>query len=159
MPHIIFVCTANICRSPVAEAVLRDRLQKRGLAEWTVSSAGTWAMMKRGASRNSVLVLAEQGLDISHHQSQLIEGRHLVAADLVVCMESGHAEALRVEFPQHAGKIFMLSEMVNCHFSVNDPYGQSLDAYQEMAQEVTELIDSGLERILELAAANAAQRA
>jgi len=159
MPHILFVCTANICRSPVAEAVLRDRLQKRGLAGWTVSSAGTWAMMKRGASRNSVLALAEQGLDISDHQAQLIEAHHLAMADLALCMESGHAEALRVEFPQYADRIFMLSEMVNRRFSVNDPYGQSLDAYQEMAREVTELIDSGLERILELAVANAGQRA
>lgn len=159
MPHVIFICTANICRSPVAEAVLRDRLQKRGLVDWQVSSAGTWAMMKREASRNSVLVMAERGLDINDHQSQLVEQKHLEMADLVLCMEAGHAEALRIEFPAHKAKIFMFSEMVERRFSINDPYGQSLDAYEEMAQEVIRVIDAGLERIIELAKANAAQRA
>ena len=43
MAHIMVVCTANICRSPVAETLLRDRLEKEGLADWEVSSAGTWA--------------------------------------------------------------------------------------------------------------------
>ena len=151
MPHILMVCTANICRSPVAAVILQHRLQQRGLTDWSVSSAGTWAQVKRGASRYSVQVAEERGYDLSAHQAQMIEAQHLKAANLVLCMESGHAEALRAEFPVYAAKVFLLSEMVGKRYSVNDPYGGPIDAYEMMAEEVTSLIDAGLERIIELA--------
>ena len=78
MPYIIIVCTANICRSPVAEAVLRQRLEAREKAagsgiRWQVSSAGTWADYGQAASTYSVELMAEQGLDISGHGSQPVE--------------------------------------------------------------------------------------
>jgi protein-tyrosine-phosphatase len=114
MAHILIICTANICRSPVAEALIRDRLQKRGLDDWTVSSAGTWAQIRGGAAENSVLVMAQQGLDISDHQSRMVEESHLEQADLVLCMESGHAEALRTELiDKGMDRIVLLAEE-NC---------------------------------------------
>jgi protein-tyrosine-phosphatase len=151
MPHVLFICTANICRSPVAEGVFRQRLEAAGLEGWTTGSAGTWAMQKRGASRNSVLVMEEDGIDIGDHQARLVSAELLDEADLVLCMESGHAEALRSEFPNVAAKIFMLSEMVGRRFSVSDPYGGSLPEYRRMADDVTEIIDEGFERIVALA--------
>lgn len=155
MPHVLMICTANICRSPVAEGLLRDRLQKRALTDWTVSSAGTWAQVKRGASQNSVIVMDDRGLDISNHQSQMVEAHHLRQADLVLCMETGHAEALRAEFHQYAPKIHLLTEMAGRNYSVSDPYGQSLNAYKLMANEVEEIIDEGLDEIIRLAEENA----
>ncbi len=151
MAHILVVCTANICRSPVAEAVLRDRLHQAGLTDWTVSSAGTWAIVARQASRFSTELMAEKGLDISNHAAAMVDEDRLKTADLVLCMESGHAEALKVEFPQFAHKIFLLSEMVGYHYSISDPYGGPIAAYRNMVQEVTRLIEGGLPRIVELA--------
>lgn len=155
MPQILIVCTANICRSPVGEAVLRDRLQKRGLSDWVVRSAGTWAQVERGASRYSIQVLADRGLDLSSHRARLIENQHLQAADLVLCMEQGHVEALQAEFPAHKHKVHLLSEMAGKRYSIYDPYGQPLAAYQAMVDEITEIIDEGLERIITLAETNA----
>ena len=154
MPHILMICTANICRSPVAEGLLRDRLQKRSLTDWTVSSAGTWAQITRGASHNSVVVMRERGLDISQHVSQIVEALHMKQSDLILCMESGHAEALRAEFYAQAPKVHLLSEMAGRQYSISDPYGQELRSYVMMANEVEELIDEGLERIIELTQAN-----
>jgi protein-tyrosine-phosphatase len=151
MPHILIVCTANICRSPVAEAILRDRLQQAGLTDWTVSSAGTWAITARGASHFSRELLARQGLDISDHQAAMIDEQQLTKADLVLCMENGHVEALRIEFPQYGHKIYLLSQMVNRRYNIADPYGSPIDAYREMVREVTRLIEDGLSRIIELA--------
>jgi protein-tyrosine phosphatase len=151
MTEIIVVCTANICRSPVVEAVLRDRLAAKGLPDWRVQSAGTWAQNGQAASRYSREILAERGLDISGHTSQVITKELLQGADLVLCLETGHAEALRAEFPHHAGKIFLLTEMVGHRYSIADPYGGPRFAYERMIDDVTQLVEDGLPRIIELA--------
>ena len=139
MPEILVVCTANICRSPVVEAVLRARLRERGLDGWRVSSA-------------------ERGLDIRGHRSRRAEERHLAAADLVLCMEWGHKEALSIEYPEHRDRIYLLTEMVGDDREVDDPIGGPRFAYQRMAAEVVELIEKGLPRILTLARRNARRR-
>lgn len=148
MPHIVFICTANICRSPVAEGLLRQRLQESGLDNWTVSSAGTWAQIRRGAASTSISLMAERGIDISEHQAREVTAALLEAADLILCMESGHAEALRVEFPEAAERIFLLSEMSGGIQGISDPYGGPVTGYVKMIDEVGYLIDAGLPRII-----------
>lgn len=154
MAHILVICTANICRSPVAEALLVNRLQDRGYDDWTVSSAGTWAMVKRGAAHNSQVVSAQYGLDISDHIARMVEESYLTEADLVLCMEEGHVEALKAEFPDEAQKIYPITAMAGPTYSVADPFGGSLLDYQQMAAELASIIDRGLDRIIELAEAN-----
>ena len=163
MPHIIIVCTANICRSPVGEAVLRQRLEAREKAagsgiRWQVSSAGTWANDGQAASAYSVELMAELGLDISGHGSRLVDQAIMDDADLLLCMETGHAEALQAEFPGQAYKVHPLSEMAGPAYSVSDPYGGPRSEYQRMVTEVSDLIDAGLPRIVELALANEDRR-
>ncbi|MEZ4538701.1 MAG: low molecular weight phosphotyrosine protein phosphatase [Chloroflexota bacterium] len=155
MANILIVCTANICRSPVAAALLRDRLARRGLTNWQVLSAGTWAMVARGASRNSIEVARRAGLDITQHRSMMVDERLLNGADLVLVMEIGHAEALRAEFPHQAHKVRLLAEMVGQTYSIADPYGGPLEEYERMVDGLTEVIEDGLERIIVLAKENA----
>lgn len=149
MAQILIVCTGNICRSPVGEALLQDRLQKRGLSAWLVKSAGTWAQWKRGASQYSVEIMAEQGLDITNHQAEMIDRSHMENADLILCMESGHMEALKAEFPVHKNKVHLLSEMVGKNYSISDPYGQSKDAYYRMVDDLAGIMDEGVDKIIE----------
>lgn len=158
MPHVLIVCTANICRSPVAEGMLRRRLTQGDLDGWTVASAGTWAMQERGAAQNSILVSAERGIDISEHRARMVTKEMLAQADLVLCMESGHVEALQAEFPDQAAKIHLLSQMAEKKLDVADPYGAPLENYEQMAQEVETLIEKGLPRIVEMARENARKR-
>lgn len=158
MTHILLICTANICRSPVAEAILRRRLEERGREDIAVSSAGTWAIAERGAAYYSVKLMEERGFDLSGHISRMVEASHLDKADLVLCMEAGHVEALKTEFPTYSGKIHLLTEMAGANYSIPDPYGQSKEAYREMIIELTQTIDAGLERIISLAEENAAKR-
>lgn len=155
MARILMVCTANICRSPVAAALMRDRLRRKGYTDWQVGSAGTWAIVPRGASRNSIDVMTQRGFDIVNHRATMVEEAHLREADLVLTMEIGHAEALRAEFPSQAHKVFMLSEMIGQNFNVVDPYGGPFEEYERMADTLSTLIDDGLDRIVELAQTNA----
>lgn len=157
MAKILIVCTGNICRSPVAATLLQDRLKRQGLIEWQVTSAGTWAQDKRGASQYSVEIMAEQGLDITEHQATMIDYDLIKKSDLVLCMESGHMEALQVEFPTQAKKVHLLSEMVDRNYSISDPYGRSKDAYYRMVSDVAGIIDDGLDRIIEEADIQASQ--
>lgn len=157
MAKILIVCTGNICRSPVAAALLQDRLKRQGLTEWQVTSAGTWAQDKRGASQYSVEIMAEQGLDITEHRATMIDYDLIKKSDLVLCMESGHMEALQVEFPTQAKKVYLLSEMVDRNYSISDPYGRSKDAYYRMVSDVAGIIDDGLDRIIEEADIQASQ--
>lgn len=151
MKKIIAVCTANICRSPVVEAVLRERLTAQGLEEWQVESAGTWAQNGQAPSRYSEEILAERGLDISGHTSKVITREMLEEAALVLGLAEGHVEAMRAEFPDQASKIFLLTEMVGQRYSISDPYGGPRFAYERMVDDVTQLIEDGLPRIIELA--------
>lgn len=158
MPHILVVCTANICRSPVGEALLHQRLQQAGLTDWIVSSAGTWGMVGRSASPHSVQVCAERGLDIAAHSARIVDEALLAQADLALCMEADHVEALQVEFPAYANRIYRLTAMVDTAYDVDDPYGRSLEAYQTMANELESIIDKGLEQIVALAQANSQEK-
>lgn len=157
--NVLIVCTANICRSPVAEALLRHRLEKKGLKDWNVRSAGTWASSGQGASAYSVEILAEQGFDISEHVSKPINDQLLKESDLILCMELGQVEALKAEFPHEASRIYSLSEMSGDPYSVYDPYGEPRSSYEKMVAEMTRLIEDGLPRIIRLARTNREKRA
>lgn len=156
MANILVVCTANICRSPVAEALLLQHLHRLGYEDWTVGSAGTWAVVPRGAARNSIEVARNNGLDITDHQSRMITDELLAESDLVLCMEVGHAEALRAEFPDIADRVFLLAEMADQSYSVVDPYGGPYEDYARMYETLEGLVEEGLPRIVLLANENAA---
>lgn len=157
-PHILIVCTANICRSPVAEVLLRTRLAATGLADWTVSSAGTWAEKNQTAAPFSIALMDERGLDIQLHRSQPVTEPLMQQADLLLCLETGHVKTLRAAYPAHQHKIYTLRQMVNKRGSVRDPYGGSQRQYEWMVSEVDELIERGFSRIQALALENFQRR-
>jgi protein-tyrosine-phosphatase len=158
MPSILIVCTANICRSPVAEALLRDRLVAMEMSDWDVGSAGTWAYPGQSAAEHSTYLLSKQGLDISGHSSRIVAESLLSNVDLVLCMETGHVEALKTEFPGHKHKIHLLTAMSDRHYSVSDPFGGSQEMYENMIAEVSLLIDDGMPQIVDRALANERRR-
>lgn len=158
MAQILIVCTGNICRSPVGAALLQARLDERGLEGWSVASAGTWVKQKRGASQYSIEIMTEHGLDISEHQAEMLEYTHMKKSDLVLCMESGHADALKAEFPIYAKKVYLISEMVERDYSISDPYGQTKDAYYRMVNDLAGIIDVGLNKIIEEAESRSASQ-
>ncbi len=134
-PAVIFVCTGNTCRSPMAEAYLKSRGYKN------VCSRGLSAHEGAPISEFAVLALGEAGItptpenDYPSHCAKNITDGDVARADAIYCMTSSHAKTLMFYCPQHAGKIHVLPH------DISDPYGGSLDTYKKTFAEISSAID------------------
>jgi protein-tyrosine-phosphatase len=150
MKSVLFVCTANMCRSPLAEGLFLKKLgeEKDG---WRVESAGTWAAEGTPASQKSLQVLRERGVDLSYHRAKVVNRELIREFALILVMEEGQKEALRVEFPEYKDRVYLLSEMIGEHYEIDDPVGRDLEDYQMTADEIEVILDKGFETISRLA--------
>lgn len=113
MASILVVCTGNVCRSPIAEGMLRSILQTRfGETAPSVASAGTAGWVGSAADPSSIAAAAELGIDISAHRARHLEHHHVADASLVLAMATEHRDAASRLFPGTVGRIFTLKELV-----------------------------------------------
>lgn len=156
-PRVLFVCTANICRSPMAQALFQVQLRKtcpNEWQEWRVESAGTWALDGKPASKYSQKVMAKRGINIGNHSARTVSADLLNDFDLILTMEPGHKEALRIEFPAISERVYLLSEMIEKEEPVEDPYGGPQEKYEETAKLLETFFEKGINRIISLAQMN-----
>jgi protein-tyrosine-phosphatase len=150
MPAILFVCTANRIRSPLAEHLLRRRLANDPVtASWRVESAGAWTSPDLPALTVARKAGAELGVDLSEHRSCRVEDLNLQNYDLILTMERGQRDALRVEYPAVAERIVTMSEVTTGYdFDVADPPGHTAAAVRATARELDDLLERGKSRIV-----------
>ena len=147
----MFVCTQNLCRSHMAEVLFENWLERHNVpGGWKVISSGTWVQEGAVLTADILDALKQTGIDLADHDCQSITPELLAASDLVLCMTRFHKEALQAEFPSHASRIKILSEMAGARFDVKDVTGITVDECLRVAGELIKLIDAAGAHIVRL---------
>ena len=145
---ILFVCTGNTCRSPLAEAIARKIAIDRGLTDLEVASAGTSAWDGAAASDGALLVGMEHGLDLSHHRAQLLSRELVASSDVVLAMGPHHLE--RVQALGGTNNAYTLTGYASHgknERAISDPVGAELSVYRATYQELEREIRRALDRL------------
>lgn len=137
MKKIMFICSGNTCRSPLAEGLFKKYLQDNDITDIDVGSAGVGAFPGDDVSVNSILVAGSRGVDISSHRARNINPEHLLTTDLFCCMSDSHKQVLLRHCDEN--KIIVLN--------VPDPYGRPIEIYEECAKQLESKFPEILERI------------
>ncbi len=145
--RILVVCTGNICRSPLAEAMLRKLAADRKRADIVVESAGTGAYDGGPASEGAYLIGLEHGLDLSAHQSRPITRPMVEAADLVLGMSQHHVDrAVELGGEGKSQLLGAYGGRAADDAEVEDPFGGDLDEYRRTYEQLAELLPAVLDR-------------
>jgi protein-tyrosine phosphatase len=164
MPSVLFVCTANRFRSPLAAGIFRKALVEEEKArtspwnigdsrDWKVGSAGTWTVPGQAVLPVVLEAAKAFDIDLSNHRSAQVSAQLLSEHDLILVMQESQKEALQSEFPHLNEYIYLLSHVVELGtYDIPDTFG-SLQEVMEVCAEMNELIRRGLRYICVLAVA------
>ena len=142
MTVILFVCSGNICRSPMAEAMLKSLIPKNWKDRVHISSAGTLGIYHARADANAIAVMREIGIDLSDHLSTGISKSLVDSSNIILVMEQGHRDVLVKEYLHARDKIFLLSRAYRdsdekySAEGIADPIGQSLDTFRLIRDQI-----------------------
>lgn len=153
LPDILFICTANQFRSPIAAACFSRKLERTRIhGEWSVGSAGTWTVNGSPAHPKAVEVANAMGLDLKTHQTRVVTNDLLHKADLVVVMQSSHKEALETEFQEVRGRVVLLGNLAGISGGdITDPAAEQFSQPETTARIINSCIEKAFPKLVEYA--------
>lgn len=146
--NVLFVCTGNTCRSPIAQGILEDMARKKGL-NIIVKSAGIYALDGDNASINAIRALKENNIDISNHRSSIIHRDLIEEADFIFTMGKSHKDILVSKYSFAQSKVYTLNEFVyGTEKDIVDPFGSNIEVYNNTKYELYNAMESLLEKLM-----------
>ena len=152
--RILFVCTGNTCRSPMAAYLAQSKIRARGL-DWLAESAGLFAAQGMPMSPAAASALRQQDVAPDNHIAQSVTRDLVAQADVILAMTAQHAQELRRRFPEFGGKIQQLGAFVeeipsepDPQYDIVDPYGGSDELYRHTLAELDVVIFRLLAKLL-----------
>ncbi len=142
--NILIVCEGNICRSPMAEMLLKERV-KLNRAPVKITSAGLFALCGHPADPKVQEILLEEGIDCSSHRAIQLTQKMLLNADLVLVMEQQQCKKIKCDLPSVCGKVHLLGKWGN--FEIPDPYRQTKEVFKNTFSLIQEAIDDWRQRL------------
>jgi protein-tyrosine-phosphatase len=145
--NLLFVCSGNTCRSPMAEAFARKIASRRGIEDVNVSSAGTNAWENVPATDEALLVGMEREIDLTGHRSRKLTPAIVSEADLIFVMTPAHLE--QVKQMGGRGKVHVIDEYASgrANLGIMDPYGGNLEAYRDTADVLERELEKLFDRL------------
>ena len=135
--NILVLCLGNICRSPMAEGLLKEKFPEK-----IISSAGLRGMTDWTADPSSVRIMQKHGMDISSHRARNLTRQMIEEADLILTMEAQQTQLVESRFPEARGKVIRLGEYGG--YDIADPFNRSLEFFMK----TYELIELGVAQLI-----------
>lgn len=146
MGKIIFICTGNTCRSPMAEAIGKDLAKKRGL-ELEILSRGIAVWDSAPAHPNAIKVMRQYNLDLSDHISKQITPQDMKENSLILTMTRNHKAAVSQILESRNSEIYTIREFIKMDGDIPDPYGGDIEIYKICAEEIYHTVKKALDHI------------
>jgi protein-tyrosine-phosphatase len=151
MIKIIFVCTGNICRSPIAEGIMKNRFQQDNRSDYSVTSMGTHGLDGNSASQYAIEVCAENGINIADHIARALVPDELENSTHVFVMEPIHIDYIFTFFPKIKHKTYLLAswpDRKTKKLAIKDPVGGSISVFRKTFTELSIHIDRVYPKII-----------
>jgi len=146
MKYIVFVCTANRCRSPIAEGILKKKLKENNIDSILVESCGIYDFSGYPPSEKAIEICKKNSIDISGIVSSVLNEKFVKDTDLFLCMEMKHKRFILNEYPELKNKVYTLKEFLRnkkeiYDTCIEDPIGRSQEDFEHTFYEIESEID------------------